>query len=354
LRNRSGSRRSGHRFIAAGHYELFITGELTDVNVVGHGEAQHACTSDRRILMSPRLALFAAGMIGLAILAACGGGGEGSGVAGDMVTGVISGTATKGPIANATVTAYGVNGGHVGDRIGAATTDASGNFTLTVGNHGGAVMLQVSGGSYIDEATGTSMVMAAGDLMTAAIPAVVAGATINNVQVTPVTAMAQAMAEHMAGGMSDANIAAANAAMGNYFAVADILHTHPMNPTVVASAGGADHDARNYGITLAAMCQYAKALNMANSSAMMTAMMNDAADGVMDGKAGASHVSMHMGGMMGERAMGSAAGTSDLSAAMTAFMNSPANKSGMTAADMAALIQKLGSGNGHIDMDRRP
>lgn len=304
--------------------------------------------------MSARLALLAAGIIGLAVIAACGGSEGGSDLVSDTSSGVISGTATKGPIANATVTAYSVSGGHVGDRIGTATTDASGNFTLTVGNHAGAVMLRVSGGSYIDEATGTSMVMPSRDLLTAVMPAIVAGATINNVQVTPVTAMAQAMADRMAGGMSEANIAAANAAMGNYFSVADILHTHPMNPTVVGAAAGADHDARNYGITLAAMCQYAKALNMANSSAMVTAMMNDAADGVMDGKAGASQVSMHMGGMMGEHAMGPTAGTTDLSAAMAAFMNSPANKSGMTAADMAALIQKLGSGNGHIGTDHGP
>ena len=78
--------------------------------------------------MSPRLALLAAGIIGLAVIAACGGSEGGSDLVSDTSSGVISGTATKGPIANATVTAHSVSGGHVGDRIGTATTDASGNY----------------------------------------------------------------------------------------------------------------------------------------------------------------------------------------------------------------------------------
>jgi hypothetical protein len=42
------------------------------------------------------------------------------------------------------------------------------------------------------------------------------------------------------------------------------------------------------------------------------------------------------------------AGTSGLATAMTNFINSVSNASGMTAADMAALIQKLNTSNGHI------
>ena len=101
-------------------------------------------------------------------------------------------------------------------------------------------------------------------------------------------------------------------------------------------------------MTLAAMSQYAKGLNMTSSSSMVTAMMDDAADGVMDGKKGGSQISMSMGGMMGSGVMAPAAGTSGLGAAMSTFMNSAANASGMTAADMAALVQKLTHSDGHV------
>lgn len=67
---------------------------------------------------------------------------------------------------------------------------------------------------------------------------------------------------------------AANAVMGNYFSVNDILHTRPMYPTV--------------------------------------------------------------------------AGTSGLATAMTNFMNSPANVSGLTNADMTTFMPKLTASNGNI------
>jgi len=51
---------------------------------------------------------------------------------------------------------------------------------------------------------------------------------------------------------------------------------------------------------------------------------------------------------MGHAMMAPTAGKSGLATAMTGFMNSAANASGMTAADMAALILKLTNCDGHI------
>ena len=254
----------------------------------------------------------------------------------------------KGPTANATVVAYAVSAGQPGAQIGSATTDANGNFTMTVASYTGPVMLQASAGTFRDEATGALMTMAAGDVMTAVLPSVAAGATINGIQVTPVTSMAQTRAQQMTGGMTDANIAAANTAMGNYFSVSDILHVAPMNPLVPGSGAGASPDARNYGMTLAAMSQYAKSLNMANTSALVTSMMSDASDGMMDGRKGSSPISMTMGGMMGTSMMAPTAGTSGLATAMTNFVMSPANMSGLTATDVAPLVQKMSTSSGRI------
>lgn len=277
----------------------------------------------------------------LSVLAACGGGGT-------ALEGSIGGTATKGPVSNATLAAYSIGDGQMGARIATATTDANGNFTLHTGAYAGPVMLQATGGTYTDEASGIAMTLAPGDVMTAVLPSVAAGAAVSGVQVTPLTAMSQALAQHMIGGMTDANIAAANTAIGSYFSVSDILRIQPMNPLLTGSGAGASQDARNYGMAMAAMSQYAKTLGMSVSSALVTALMNDATDGVMDGKMGAGQLSMPAGGMMGAGAMAPTAGTSGLATAMTVFMNSAVNASGLSESDMAPLIVKLAHSTGQI------
>jgi hypothetical protein len=83
------------------------------------------------------------------------------------------------------------------------------------------------------------------------------------------------------------------------------------------------------------------------SYCFVTSMMNDAADGVMDGKMNGAQISMPMGGMMGSMTMmQSTAGTSGLAMAMSSFMGSSANLSGATTSDVSALIQKLNSSSG--------
>lgn len=291
-----------------------------------------------------KIVQFALAALALTSLAACGGGSASD----PTPQGSISGTVTKGPVGNATVIAYGISNGRMGSQLATASTDANGNFTLPIGAYAGPVMLQVSGGIYTDEASGISMPIAPGDVMTAAMPSITAGMVSSGVQVTSVTAMAQAMADHLAGGMTDANIANANTAVGNYFSVADILHIRPMNPLAKGSGAAANQDERNYGITLAAMSQYAQAQGMAFSSAMTTALMTDAEDGIMDGRNSAGQISMSMGGMMGGRMMPPTAGTSGLATAMIDFMNAARNLSGVTEADMVALVQKLTSSTGHL------
>ena len=280
-------------------------------------------------------------------LAACGGGGGG----GDTVVatgGIIGGTGFKGPVANATVTAYAVSGGSPGAQIGMASTDGSGRFSLPIGNHAGPVMLQLSGGTYTDEATGATMNMAAGDVMTAILPTVAAGASISGVQITPLTAMARTAAQSLSGGMTDANIAAANTAVGTYFMVSDILRVQPMNPLIAGTGSTASQDAINYGMAMAAMSQYAKSQGMTVSSAFVTAMMNDASDGMMDGRTGQSTVMMgSMGGGMGV-AMPGNAGTGGMAAAMSDFANSAQNRSGIQASMMQPLINRLSTSSGQI------
>jgi hypothetical protein len=293
----------------------------------------------------------------LTLVIGCGGGGADSGTVNGggtpSVNGTISGTAIKGPVSNATVTAFSINNGTMGRQLGTGQTNAQGNFSISIGDYSGPVLLQMVDGDYLDEATGSMMSMQPSDVMTAAILFMTAGSTMSGVQMTPLTSMAQSMAQDMSGGMTQTNITTANNAMGQYFDVSDILHTTPMNPTVNNSGTGANQDMKNYGMTIAAICQYAKDIGMPNSSGLVTAMMDDASDGHMNGMMGNTQIQMG-GGMMGGGMMGggmmmsSNAGTSGLAGAMSEFIQSTMNKSGVTVQDMQTLINKLQTSNGLI------
>ncbi len=283
------------------------------------------------------------------LLTACGGGG---GVASAPVS-TISGNATDGPINGGAVAVYAISHGAKGGILGSTTTDAAGNFALSLGSYSGSVMLQVSGGSYLDEATGAMTTMMNGSVMTAMIPSIVAGEALSGIQVTPVTSMAQAYAQGMAGGMTDANIVAANAALGSYFDIiangsGDILYTVPINPLVGGSGSGASQSAINYGMVMAAMSQYAHAQGVTDPSEMITAYIGDAVDGILNGRAGGTQMmvgGMGMGGS-GTTTMATAAGTSGLASAMSSFLLSPQNQSGVTPAQVQGLISSLSTSNG--------
>jgi hypothetical protein len=272
------------------------------------------------------------------------------GAGGTTTAGMMSGTAVKGPVAGGTVTAYAVVNGMAGAQLGSAPTDASGGFSISMGAYSGPVMFQLTGGAYMDEATGSTMPMMAGDSMLACVPAVASGTTTSGVQVTPLTSMACARAKGMTGGMTDANMTAANSAVGSYFSVSDVLHTTPMDPTVAGSGTGATQDSKNYGMAMAAMSQYAKSIGMTTSSSgMVTAMMADATDGVMNGMMGSTPISMTgMGGMMGGTMMQANACTTGLATAMTAFVGSSMNRSGVALGDMQPLINKLNASTGAL------
>jgi hypothetical protein len=270
---------------------------------------------------------------------------------GTMMNGMVSGSVFNGSMSDSTVMAYSMTGGAMGAQLASGSTNSMGSFSLSLGAYSGPVMLKMSGGSYMNLATGTTMTMMTGDTMTAVIPNMSSGSTITGIQITPLTSMAQAMASNMAGGMTGTNIAAANTSVCNYFMVTDILQTMPMNAAELVS-GGTTTAMMNYGMAIAGMSQYAQTIGMTDPAALITSMMNDASDGIMNGKMGGSSITMGGmgGGMMGGGGtmMQSTAGTSGLATAMTTFMGSTANKSGLSATDMQTLINTLAASNGTI------
>jgi hypothetical protein len=194
--------------------------------------------------------------------------------------------------------------------------------------------------------------MQSGDVMTSCVPSLTAGSITTGVQVTPLTSMAQMMAQYMSGGMTAANAGAANTAVGNYFMAGDILMTSPMDSSMMGSASGTTQAQKNYGMSIAAMSQYAKTVGMTTSSSgMVTSMMKDSSDGTMNGMMGSTSISMGGmgGGMMGGGTMmQSSAGTTGLATAMTTFVGSSMNRSGATITDMQTLVNNLTASTGTI------
>ncbi len=119
---------------------------------------------------------------------------------GQMMTGgtgsapnaTMSGKVFNGSMTGASVMAFALNGGTKGMQLATTPTDAAGGFMLSLGTYAGPVMLQVSHGTYLDEATGTTVTMGTADTMTAAMPSIGSGSHMTGVWVTPVTSMAQA------------------------------------------------------------------------------------------------------------------------------------------------------------------
>jgi hypothetical protein len=295
----------------------------------------------------PTLKFMLPASVAAMLLALVGCGGGGSDVS--SVSGTIGGTGLKGPVSGAIVRAYAITNGQMGQLLGtSAATGTGGSFSVSIGNYTGPIMLQLSGGSYPDEATSATVSMSS-NVMTAVLQNYTTGQNLTGIEITPLTSMAQMMAKYLSGGMTPANIQTANTGLGNYCRVSNILTVQPMDPTAPNSGNSAGQDQMDYGMCLAAMSQYATEQGLTTPSDIVTAMMNDASDGTMDGMmagGGQVQMGMGMGGMMG---MPSTAGTSGLATAMTDFINNTSvNLSGVTTSNpyMSALINQLNSSGG--------
>lgn len=221
----------------------------------------------------------------------CGGGGGGGG----STSTTVSGIASKGPITGATVVVYAITAGAKGAALGSfSPTPASGSYSVNIGSYTGPVLVESTGGTYTDEATGATL-QTVGVLRAFADNAT--GAT--SVAVTPLTEMA-AVNILAAGTITPASIKTGNAAIANTFGVSDIIGVLPVN---AASAPGSATTAQiDYGLALATLAKYMQTKSFTLVQAM-TAL-------------GA--------------ATPSAQTLVDLAAARTAFIGSAQNLSGVT------------------------
>lgn len=186
------------------------------------------------------------------VFSCSGGGGDGNGNP-PQTSSTINGVASKGLISGGNVAVYEIdeNGQKVTPALASGTTGSDGSYSLSI-NYSGPVLVEVTSGSYIDEATGetenisqplrAAMVSVDGDVQVA---------------VTPLTEIAVRLAE-AGGGLSDDKIDAANDLLSQLLG-ADIIATQPADPDN-SSGGfdGASSDEQDYCLLLAAISQMAE------------------------------------------------------------------------------------------------
>lgn len=188
------------------------------------------------------VALFSAG---------CGAGGDddgGGGGGGGATT--VSGTASKGGIEGGTANVFALGeDGERGELLGTDTTDSNGEYSVDVGDYTGNVLVEVTGGTYVDEATGETVTNPD------TFRAVLTGAEGSvSVMATPATEIACRVAE-AATGLTTDNITSANSLVGAMVGGIDILGTRPADVTDQDDSRASSVDGITYGLFLATLSQ---------------------------------------------------------------------------------------------------
>ena len=199
------------------------------------------------------------------VLAGCSSGSSSSGESGSYS---ISGVASKGIINNGLVRANAVNNdGTIGVELGSDMTDISGQYSIATGDHDGPVILEVTGGSYTDEATG---LLVNNINLRAVIPAVNGN---RKVAITPLTEIAVQIAGST---LTLTQINNANAAVSVLIGGADVTETQPQD--INGDLSSASQSEKDYTMVLAAVSQMIEDGSATDVATAITMISNDLND----------------------------------------------------------------------------
>lgn len=213
--------------------------------------------------------------LALILLCGCGGGG-GGGPAGPPPGSItISGVAAKGPINGGDVKVFAVNPDGTFDRTldsigsGKTSSDGTGSYAITilVPPADRPVVIEVTGGTYTDEASGTENVALTTPLR-AVVPKIVDGSKI---AVTPYTELAYKKAEGTGTNagvitFNKSTIDDANTSIAKLYGLDDIITTLPFDPANAAAAAGATDSQKKYAVALGAFSQMSYAAMLPGGS----------------------------------------------------------------------------------------
>jgi hypothetical protein len=161
-------------------------------------------------------------------------------------TTVLSGMASKGPISGATIKVYAINSGlaDMSTAIGTGQTADGGSYSIELGAYEGPILVEVTGGTFTDEASGATVALKI------QLHAIIADVKINaatTAAVTPMTELAYKKAKG-SGPLTTNSINDANASIALAFNLKDIISTLPVR-------GGETDDQKMYAAACGAFSQ---------------------------------------------------------------------------------------------------
>jgi len=282
------------------------------------------------------------------LLSACGGGsGGGSGdLPATRATTVVSGVAFDGLILNGDVSVFAFNGGVKGELLGSGVTNSRGEYTISFKTNDRPIMIEVSGGRYVEEASAKSVPLQQGDVLRA---------VMNHQSGVPLT-MAMTYYSNLAAGLSSylagtgmnvsTAINVANRRMSDLIGL-DITQTVPVDVTLLDNASAVLTDSLRYGFataSISAWTVWASEQNGLDPHVLYTSInfakraYDDIIyDGQLDGHGTKGPVSV------GVVPLSSETYRTELARNILVMAGNPKNVTGFAAADLVELAQLVAS-----------
>lgn len=184
--------------------------------------------------------------------------------------------------------------------LGSADTTTAGTATVSVGNHSGPVLIEVTGAAgvfYYDEGTGAQVLFGALEKLSAIAPAVQ-----GTIGVTTATNAAVEMIKASSGStnVTAAQINTANFKVAQALGISDVLQAPKLidESNATNNTLGVSTPEDMYALKLAAFAQMAKTSGTQNALELAKSIATDLADGVLDGNEGTAPIagSIYSGG----------------------------------------------------------
>lgn len=304
-------------------------------------------------------------LVALAVLlGSCGGGGGGGGLPPVRTDRVISGVGFDGPVINGVVKIYDFSSGtkDEGELIGQGTTDERGRYRIELGVGSRPILVEVTGGRYIEEATGKVVAFGEADVLRAVYNYEYEENRETQVAVTFYTHMAAGLADYRIrkgdAGVAEA-INQANARFSEMLGV-DITQVLPQDVTDSANAPKDDPatvdvdeatmmaPGLRYGFMTAAISQWTEAASRQNGAdephGLFTSLFfaqrayeDIQWDGVLNGQKESGPIALGNVPVNGE------VYRNDLALNALAMAASPRNATGFTALDVLEVADAYSS-----------
>jgi hypothetical protein len=272
--------------------------------------------------------------------------------------GTISGLALKGRINGATVNVYRVPGGkRDSTSVGTSTTAADGTFTVSVGIAQGPFIISVTGGTFVDEASGATISLNS-DELTYLVPTFATGDQVSKLLITPMSHLAAGLAlryVNLEGQQLQDAAAEAWVHINGHFGNVS-WKTTDLAPTDLTTATGSQLDSSaKAGLILAGLSQEAlgisKTAGLTGGGAvqaltLVEALYLDVLDGYFDGSGASGPLILPAGGVLSTTPPSATKLDGQtlrfsLAVAMVQFLQSPKRTYSLSPVDVQPMLQAI-------------